>query len=102
MMGEENKAPLLFKAKKVVSTPNYVVQELADWLTDGYGKIKILFLPVTHPDLNHFEMVWGTVQRALAVGNMSFKLSEIEERLKHEIHPYNGERLEPCVEIAKG
>lgn len=44
----------------------YEVQKLADTFQTPTFNIKILFLPVAHPELNPIEKVWGTVKRAVA------------------------------------
>ena len=42
-------------------------------------KLKILFLPVVHPEINPIEMVWGVIKRKVTERNVNFNLSELED-----------------------
>lgn len=75
---KKTRRQLLECARQVKPNPKYLVQELADKFTDGAFIIKIIFLPVAHPELNPMEMAWGTVKRAVATANVTFSLSEVE------------------------
>jgi len=75
----KTKRKLLVEARKCHLGFKYAVQELADKFSNDTFSIKILFLPVAHPELNPMEMVWGTVKRAVASLNSSFNLGEVEQ-----------------------
>ena len=47
--------------------------------------IKILFLPVPHPELNPTEMVWLFVKQSLGSRNLKFNLSTVEELTEEQI-----------------
>ena len=51
--------------KKIVLTPKYSVQNLADTFSVDEFCLKILFLPVAHP----IEMLWGHVKTEAAKSN---------------------------------
>ena len=48
--------------------------------------IKILFLPVAHPELNPIEMFWACVKRAVASRNMQFRLNAVEKLTREQIN----------------
>ena len=75
---QKSKSQLLEQAKKIYPAPKYKIQKIADKFQEGDFSIKILFLPVAHPELNPIEMVWGCVKRAVAAQNLSFKLRDVE------------------------
>ena len=47
--------------------------------------VKILFLPLSDPELNPIEMVWNSVKWAVTVRLMSFHLNAIEEMNREHI-----------------
>jgi len=52
--------------------PRYLVQDLAV----RFG-VSILIFPVSHPELNPIEMIWGTVTMALKRANLAFSLAPL-------------------------
>lgn len=70
---ENLKMQLLGYTRRIYPGPKYRVQKFADKFETAAFSIKILFLPVPHPKLNHIEMVWSSVKRAIASRNMIFK-----------------------------
>ena len=48
-------------------------------------KLKVLFLPVAHPELNPIEMVWGVIKRKVAERNVNFNLTEVESIARSEL-----------------
>ena len=79
------KASLLEQARAMYPAPKYKIQKIADKFETEDFSIKILFLPVAHPELNPIEMVWGKVKRNVASRNMTFQLSAVEEETRHQI-----------------
>ena len=53
---------ILEEARRLKPTPAYEIQKIADSFEIGDFCIKILFLPVAHPELNPVEMVWGRIK----------------------------------------
>lgn len=82
---KKTKSQLLEQARKIYPTPTYKIQKLANEFSSGDFSIKILFLPVAHPELNPIEMVWSFIKRSVAARNMHFTLSHVEEETKKEI-----------------
>lgn len=83
---KETKDQIFVHLKTLAPTRNYLVQVVADNLTTGATEIKIILLPVVYPELNPIEMVWGTVNQAVAATNMNFsRLSEVEKDTRGEI-----------------
>ena len=79
------KAQLLEEAKDCHPGIIYEVQKLADSFSTPNFDIKILFLPVAHPDLNPIEMVWGTVKSAIQAKNLAFNINEVVKLTEHEL-----------------
>ena len=52
-------------------------------------KIKFLFLPVAHPELNPIEMVWGVTKRKVAEQNVNFNLTEVGRITRSELSRIN-------------
>ena len=72
-------------ALSIYKTPKYTIQKIADKFQNDDGHIKVLFLPVAHPELNPIEMVWSCIKRNAASRNMNFSLTEVEEATKEEV-----------------
>jgi transposase len=51
-------------------------------LEEKYG-VKVLFLPVGHPELNPIELVWSRLKQYISTKNEKFSLKEVEE-LAHQ------------------
>ena len=65
--------------------PKYKIQKLADQFETATFSIKILFLPVAHPELNPIEMVWAFIKRAVASKNMQFQLGIVEQLTQEQV-----------------
>ena len=57
------KAILLEDCKLITSEPKYEIQRVADKFSHGDFSIKILFLPIGHPELNSIEIAWAYMKR---------------------------------------
>lgn len=53
---EKSNRQLLEYCRSIYPTPKYAIQKLADQFEEGEFCIKILFLPVAHPELNPIEI----------------------------------------------
>ena len=42
-------------------------------------KLKILFLPVAHPELNSIEMIWSQFKQQMKKKNVNYSLKEVEK-----------------------
>lgn len=76
---------LLECARSYFRTPKYAIQKIADKFEDEHGHIKIIFLPVAHPELNPIEMVWSFVKRSVASRNLNFSLPEVEKETRTQV-----------------
>ena len=81
---QKTKHQLLHHARKIYPTPKYKIQKIADKFETETFSIKILFLPVAHPELNPIEMVWSFVKRSVASLNLKFNLSAVEELTREQ------------------
>jgi len=59
---KETKVQLLEQARLMYPSPKYKIQKIADKFSTGVFELKVLFLPVAHPELNPIEMVWGVIK----------------------------------------
>ena len=64
---------------RICPQPQYQIQAIADSFSTDTFHIKILFLPVAHPELNPIEMVWSDIKRHVCRSNFSFRLEQLEE-----------------------
>lgn len=78
----KRKSQLLEYARSIYPAPKYKIQKIADKFSTDEFDIKILFLPVAHPELNPIEMVWSFVKRAVASRNLHFTLTHVENVTK--------------------
>ena len=74
---KKTKAQLLEEARRIYPSPTYKIQKMARKFETSTFKLKVLFLPVAHPELNPIEMVWGVIKRKVAERNVNFNLSEV-------------------------
>jgi hypothetical protein len=86
----KTKAQLFSQCEDFTPPLKYLVQELADKFESGDFNIKILMLPVAHPELNPIEHVWGIVKRTVASQNFTHSLKEIERLMKIQIRSFTG------------
>lgn len=57
---------LLEYAKSVYPSPKFKIQRIADKFKNDGFEIKILFIPVAHPNLNAIEIVYSLLKRVVA------------------------------------
>ena len=55
--------------------PTCKIQKIATKFSEGDSQIKILFLPVEHPELSPIETVWLKIKREVANKSSNFYLS---------------------------
>ena len=79
MENEKNEDEPLERAKEIYPNSVYKLQKIADKFTRGSFHIKMIFLPVAHPELNPIEMIWSNLKRHIATTNMKFRLSSLEQ-----------------------
>ena len=70
---QKTKSQLLAEARRIYPPPTYKIQKIANKFD-----VKVLFLPVGHSELNPIEIVWVFVKRKVAMPNMNFSLTEVE------------------------
>lgn len=75
---------LMFEhAQTIAPAPKYRAQDLADQFEDGEFSIKILMLPVAHPELNPIELVWAYMKNYVAFHNFKFNMTAVQEDTEH-------------------
>lgn len=82
---KKTKAQLLEYARKLYPEPKYKIQKIADKFSTASFQLKVLFLPVAHPELNPIEMVWSIIKRYVASRNLNFRLSDVERLTREKI-----------------
>ena len=98
---QKSKNELLQQARKIYSSPTYKIQKIADKFREGDFEIKILFLPVAHPELNPLEMFWSKMKRGIATKNMTFRLSAVEEMTRTAVQTFPPNEFAKYVEHVK-
>ena len=98
---KKTKAQLLEFAKTIYPSPKYKIQKLADEFASNGFDIKILFLPVAHPELNPIEMVWSFIKRKVASRNLHFNLTHVENETKKHIAEIAAQDIKKYVSHAK-
>ena len=78
--------------------PKYKIQKIADKFEKSGFQIKILFLPVSHPELNPIEMVWSLVKRKVASKNLTFRLGDVEKETHEQLSKVSAETFAKYVE----
>ena len=98
---QKTKYQLVFRAKKIYPTPKYKIQKIADNLENDNFSIKVLFLPVSHTELNPIEMVWALLKRAFASKNVSFMLTEVQQLTRRRLQFLTAAQFAKFYEHAK-
>ena len=78
-----------------------MIQKIANMNTIGMFRIKILLLPVAHPELNPIEMSWSKMKRGTAKTNTTFRLSHLEDITRNAIASMTPEEFSKYVEHVK-
>ena len=86
---------LLGYARKIHPTLKYKIQENVGKFENDNFSIKVLFLPVSHPELSPIEMVSALVKRAVASQNITFNLTYVEQLTRERL------QLVTAVQFAK-
>ena len=71
---ELKRVELAALCKKHKPKPQYEISKLA-----ARHKLKILFLPVSHPELNPIEMVWARMKDYIKKRNVNLSLTDVEK-----------------------
>ena len=87
-----SKVELQVICKQNKPVPKFVVQALAQKFD-----CDILFLPVSYPELNPIEMVWGNVKGYVAKNNIHFSLAEVEQLTLERFGQIGAEEWSKCV-----
>lgn len=66
---------LLHHARRICLSLKYMMPRITDKFEKAAFSIKILFHPVTYPELNTIEMIWYSVQREVAARLMNSHLN---------------------------
>lgn len=83
---KKTKAQLLEYAKSEYPQHIYTIQKIANKVSRNGFELKVLFLPVAHPELNPIEMVRGIIKRKVSERNLTFKLTEVEQETRLQIN----------------
>lgn len=72
------------KAATIAPPKKYRVQELSDKVTEGLFCIKVLFVPMAHPELSTIFHVRAIVKRTVPSQNLTFNQADVDELTKRE------------------
>ncbi len=93
----KTKSQLLEQARIVYPTLKYKIQKVAEKFESDSFDIRILLLPVAHPELNPIEMVWSRIKIKISQKNFKFSLSSVEEGTRKEIESVTAEDFKKHV-----
>ena len=82
--------------KQNILKPKYMISKIAE----KYN-VKILFLPVAHPELNPIELVWSMLKKYIKEKNVNYSLSEVEKHAHEFFTTYKQSTWQKCVEHVK-
>ena len=71
---------MLLNIAKEVAPPKMmqISESINQWNIDNCTDIKILLLPIAHPQLNPIELVWSWVKTEVGKKNTDFKMSTVK------------------------
>ena len=78
----KTKNELLERAREIYPKPTYKIQKISKNFIAGNFEVKILFLPVAHPEIYPIVIAWSKIKREIAYKNLAFRLSAVEEETK--------------------
>lgn len=82
---------MLEHATNITPAAKYLTQDLADQFEDGDFSIKILMLPVAHPELNPIELVWAYMKNYVAFHNFKFNMTAVQEDTENVLNSVSPE-----------
>ena len=97
----KTKVQLLDYARKIHPSPKCKIQKMADKFYTATFSIKILFLPVGHPELNPIEMVWCCVKCTVASRNMQFQFNAVDKLTREQINVVTDPQFKKCNKHGK-
>lgn len=80
--------------------PKYSIQKITGTFATENVDLKILLLPVSHPQLNSFEMVWSLIKRNVAAKNLTFSLTYVEHETRSHVEQVTSDALTVYVQHA--
>lgn len=93
---ELTKVELAAICKRNKPKPKYVISEIA-----AKFKVKILILPVAHPELNPIELIWSQLKQHLKKKNVDYSLTKVEELAKEFFAEFDNSIWKKCVDHVK-
>ena len=90
------KVELAAICKRNKPKPKYVISEIA-----AKYKVKILILPVAHPELNPIELVWSQLKQHLKKKNVDYSLTNVEKLAKEFFADFENSKWKKCVDHVK-
>ena len=82
--------------KKHKPKPKYEIVELA-----AQYKLKTLYLPAGHPELNSIEMIWTTINDFIKKTNVNRLLKEVKELTNEIFNTFDNSKWMNCFEHVK-
>lgn len=97
----KTKSQLLEFARSIYPPPVYEIQKIANECSISGFHVKVLFLPVAHPELNLIEVVWSIVKRNVAGKNLRFSLNDVDTHVMDQISKVTAEYFKKYASHAK-
>jgi len=82
--------------KKHEPKPKYEIVEMAK-----KHNLKILYLPVAHPELNPIEMIWAMLKEEVKKKNTKYSLADVEKFANEFFDTYDESEWKKCIDHVK-
>ena len=75
--------------------PHYIVQDIVEKFprTD----VKLIILPVHHPELNPIELIWSQIKQHVRANNIELKQGPAEALVKEKVAQLKQEQWQACM-----
>ena len=73
------KSVLLEHRLRFAPDPKYEIQAIVDQFIEGEFPIKIIFQPISHPELNPIELAWAYTKKQVRSQNFKFNITVVEK-----------------------
>ena len=82
--------------KKHKPKPKYQISELA-----AKHGLKVLLLPVGHPEFNPIEMIWSMLKECVKKKNANYSLSDVEKYAHEYLDKFDASTWKNCIDHVK-
>ena len=73
-----------------------LVRMVEEYAQKSKKRIKVLYLPVHHPELNPIELMWARFKNKVAASNRTYSLQNVESMIRRECEKCTVEHWRGC------